>query len=478
MPIERAKLATAVEEIDNKLITDIDIKWEGDKFESASDNGMGQLNVNLGEVKGTNDIIKVAHDHQAKGADENLGTKPVLKGKDDSRASIKTSKSCETLARNFTKQSECSSIMKKPVFYKSSDDIDISVHIYEVIPDIHANKGIQKPNTHTLPARLQKFPSRKGPYLSKEALRAGYKYREPPPNPRKAQSKENVCCEGNNVNVQNSPTDKVCNISSRLGTTQQTRSTTNTASCTNDLQSKNELDGKATPMPCSNNEDSKTSTNSNQDCTSSSLSVESTCEQLTPGESKHAPAGTVPRKKPSKQYKHRPQCVQPSLPPKGQSSIHKGLQAAKDYDSLVCYTSSSDSSSTSEDMRSFLWSKGAGIEIPTKVGQAFGNALYDCQPVYQPLHVEGKASLPMYESLNKCSDLKDMEPRNVPDDESDGINAQNSSESQSKSQPRCHVDTGGYSHDSESVYMPLVPKRKKNKVIVEYESLHFMQQKQ
>ena len=130
--------------------------------------------------------------------------------------------------------------------------------------------------------------------------------------------------------------------------------------------------------------------------------------------------------------------------------------------------SNSNSSSTSEDVLSFLWSKGAGtgIKIPTRVGQATaGGSQYQSDTVYQPLTAEGKAPLVcLYESLN-------TEPRSISDDKPDGagsINAREPSQIQSTKKQQ-HVQSLGIGKrtddhsdsDSEGDYMPLVPNRKK-----------------
>lgn len=304
---------------------------------------------------------------------------------------IKPSKSCEMLAKHFTKPSGRRCATQRPTFYRSRDDIDISVHIYEAIPDIQrAKKNEQIFNSHM---DVTKFPTRMGPFVSKQTLRAEYKHREPPPDPKKTQSKESI--------------------------------------------------------------DVQTNSSMTTDCTKSGTSH------------KHKPARPPPPK-------IRLQGFHPKLPSKGQSNIQ------------VCTASNSDSSSTSKDVLSFLWSKGAGtgIEIPTRVGQATaGGSQYGSDTVYQPLTAEGKAPLGLYESLN-------TEPRSVSDDKPDGagsINAREPSRIQStKKQPhaqglgigkRTQSDDHSDS-DSEGDYMPLVPNRKKNIVVNEYESLHFVHQSQ
>ena len=437
----RMKFATVVEEI-NKSKRDVNTKVE----ESVS-NDYDDTEQPKKSVEDADNVIKGVH--QGKKGDENLKTKPVLSSKGDSEVqmiaskgkierplaklgpkydaktqdniqhksptsgishantlpSVKPSKSCETLARNFIKQSERKLATQRPTFYKSSNDINISVHIYEAIPDVETKRGMQKSKSHT---NMAKFSTRKDPYLSKEVLRAGYKHREPPPHPRKAQSKESI--DYDDIVHTDSSINSVCHHSSaKLVTSQQTEPTMK----------------------------------ANSSRTSSAY--------------KHQP--------PPPRHPHA--SIQSNLPSKGQSSIH------------VRNTSSSDSSSTSEDVLSFLWSKGVGTVNKTQ---------HDCQHelVYQPLNPEDKAPMTLYESLNKCSDLGHTKPKSASGDESDqagNINVQEFQENEPKRQPQYHEIGKGtddqYSHsDSEGDYMPLVPKRKKNTVVVEYQSLHFVRQNQ
>ena len=297
---------------------------------------------------------------------------------------IKPSKSCELLEKHFTKPSGRRCATQRPTFNRSRDDIDISVHIYETIPEIQRAKKIF--NSHT---DVAKFPTRMDPHVSKQTLRAGYKHREPPPDPKKTQSKESI--------------------------------------------------------------DVQTNSSMTTDCAKSGTSH------------KYKP----PRPPPPK---IRLQDFQPKLPPKGQSNIQ------------VCTASNSDSSSTSEDVLTILWSKraGTGIEISTKVGQATaGASQYGSGTVYQPLTAEGKAPLAhLYESLN-------TESRSISDDKPDGagsINDREPSQIQStKKQPSLGIGKRTDDHpdsDSEDDYMPLVPNRKKNIVVSEYASLHIVRQSQ
>ena len=297
---------------------------------------------------------------------------------------IKPSKSCELLEKHFTKPSGRRCATQRPTFNRSRDDIDISVHIYETIPEVQRAKKIF--NSHT---DVAKFPTRMGPHVNKQTLRDGYKHREPPPDPKKTQSKESI--------------------------------------------------------------DVQTNSSMTTDCAKSGTSH------------KYKP----PRPPPPK---IRPQDFQPKLPPKGQSNIQ------------VCTASNSDSSSTSEDVLTILWSKraGTGIEIPTRVGQATaGESQYGSGTVYQPLTAEGKAPLAhLYESLN-------TESRSISDDKPDGagsINAREPSQIQStKKQPSLGIGKRTDDHsdsDSEDDYMPLVPNRKKNIVVSEYASLHIVHQSQ
>lgn len=332
---------------------------------------------------------------------DDIQYKPIKSGYTISHAkippSIKPSKSCNSLGKIATMPSKHYRTIQKPTFYKSSGDLNISVHIYEAI-DVQSSKGAQmfKPCTNMIPAH-------KGPCLSKETLRAGYKHREPPPDPKKTQSKEDI---------------DVMHADSTMSS----------------------------------------DTNSN----------------------KHPLSGGMAQRKLQQQYKPRPppptvqlQGVQPSLSPKGQSSIQ------------ACNTSSSESSSTSEDVLSFLWSKGVGTEIPTKLGQLVSiTSQHESGVVYQPLNAEVKAPLDLYECLNKCSDtVGHTEPRSFSGDKSDqagaGIDARESTDTHST--VRYHKSQIGKvkdGSDSEDDYMPLVPKRKKNTVVTEYASLQFVQQNQ
>ena len=375
------------------------------------------------------------------------------------KPSIKPSKSCETLTRNFTKPSGRYRAIQRPAFHKSSGNIDISVHIYEAVPDIQTSKDAQMFNSHT----NTKFPTRKGPCLSKETLRAGYKHREPPPDPKKAQSKESI-----DIVHTDSSVSSGCHSNNKSGISQQSKPTIKADT------SRTSYAQKSTSLPRSNK------FSFDHTCTNP-LSSESANEQTSDtSSSKHASAGIMAKRKLHRQYKHRPplptirlQDVEPNLPSKGQSSIQ------------VCNTSSSDSSSTSEDVLSFLWSKGEGIEVPTKVGQAVGitqcKNQHESDVVYQLLNTEAKAPLTLYESLNKCSDVRHTEPGSVSGDKSDQV-AGNINAQESRGQTKCHEirkGTDEYLHsDSEDDYMPLVPQRKKNMVVVEYESLHFVQRSQ
>jgi hypothetical protein len=169
----------------------------------------------------------------------------------------------------------------------------------------------------------------------------------------------------------------------------------------------------------------------------------------------------------------------------------------------MCTASSSDSSSTSEDVLSFLRSKGVGtgIGIPTKIGlqaAAVGmtqdGSQYGSDAVYQPLTAEGKAPLALYESLNKSSDnniiFRHIEPRSISGDKAGEAGCSNAREpslrpretQSTKRQPQCQdigkVADDSPDSDSEDDYMPLVPTRKKNTVVSEYASLHFVHQNQ
>ncbi len=369
---------------------------------------------------------------------------------------IKPSKSCEMLAKHFTKTSERYRAKQRPTFYRSRDDIDISVHIYETVSDIQARKNAQVFNSHT---NVAKFPTQKGPHLSKEILRVGYKHREPPPDPKRAQSKESI-----ESDVQINPSMSILSGTSH----------------------KNEPAMKSnSSMMCTSTEETIV-----DDHTPPTLSAN---EQMSA-----ASGGDMANRKFHRQYKHRPprppppkirlQGLQPNLHSRGQNSIQ------------MCTASSSDSSSTSEDVLSFLRSKGVGtgIGIPTKIGlqaAAVGmtqdGSQYGSDAFYQPLSAERKEPLALYESLNKSSDNNIIEPKGISGDKAGEVGCINAQEpilspretQSTKRQPQCQdirrkVADDSPDSDSEDDYMPLVPTRKKNTVVSEYASLHFVHQNQ